>query len=209
MKKLSVKNTLYLLLFPRVLSLFEAIFFSAVYGIEAIDSAQDSFVLKIINSTLVIAVYYILSTINTKFKKFFVCNIIYISLDWMLLILNELSAILYLTYLIYDILLLIKIILNVPCVYFFYRGFYDLTNDVLKKKIANAWKILGGLNIVVASLSVLKFISLSFHSIRSFVFDIYLLNMLFNLFLPLMLLCIGVLDFVYIVKTARIFKEKK
>ncbi len=208
MKRLSTEKTLYLFLLPAILATIETVFFVSILGTSAYYIIEDSIVLKIINSILVIFIYGNAYFLNSEFKKFTICKIIYISIDWLLIIINELSSIIYLSTL-YSVLMFVGVISNIPCVLFYYRGFYSLTSNYEKNRIGNVWKKLGIINVSITVVSVVKFILSSFHSTAVLLQHNTLLNFSFSLLLPIVLLTLSIIEIIYIIKTANAFKHSR
>ena len=206
MKKINTVKSLYLLLIPKIIGILEVIFLLIFTDTNTIDDISSNSVFIIVNCLLAIIIYLNVTSLNKDFKKFAIFKSICILLDLFLLALNQFSVILFLDLYLIESLRVLKIILCIPTVYYFYKGFYSLTKEK-KSKIYIFWKKFGIINVCLAIFSNIEFLLSLFSTTAHFISQSIIFIILFGLVLPLLSFVLELLEIIYIIKTVILFSK--
>jgi len=208
MKLLTDKNKVYFLLLEIIFAFSTLVI--ASFFVEKIepDFLARSLVYQITSFILTVFIYLNLSTINKKLKIAAILMISKFTINFAInLFTYHFASFLLMNSFFLDILKIIVRILEIPFVYFFYKGFSHLvSNKTGNNNLAKKWEKLLVANLILVILNLLTNI-INYTNLKYDFFDILaqipVVALLISLIFFVFAIVLIILEIVYVIKTAK------
>ena len=210
MKRLSAKQSLSILLIRLTLAFVIMLLIGLFFGASAVTFVHNNPVIQIINFLSIVITYLCLSFVNNNFKL--LCYL-EITSTAAVIILRFIDDLIDPNAIYNPIITVVKIIvqlLNLLCVYCFYKGMCDVTANLVKSSLHISIKRLFVINLAFSSIVFANYIASTF--IYSIIGDVSFATTVYMYFtngLSLTIYVLDIVEMIYIFRTIKALKSEE